>query len=211
MPTPAPPAGGVSAPTGGTPPGEATAQRPLRADSMRTREAIKEHALRVLAERPNASLEDIAHAAGINRSTLHRHFARRENLMDALRSTIVDEIELLHRESREAGGTHAEQLGRIVRRLVHVGAHFSFYLEIWEELSQAGDLRTLGMWAQVIVGAVMEGDVRSDLPMEWIAKFIGGTVLSATSLVHDGVIPVERAADLAADAVLAGLAPTPPA
>jgi TetR/AcrR family transcriptional repressor of lfrA len=50
----------------------------------RTRRAILDAAMVVLAGNPTASLGDIAVAAGVGRSTLHRYFAERTDLLRAL-------------------------------------------------------------------------------------------------------------------------------
>jgi AcrR family transcriptional regulator len=55
-----------------------------RRDAERHRERIIEAARRLLAQSPSTSLTDIAAAAGISRSTLHRHFSDRKALEAAL-------------------------------------------------------------------------------------------------------------------------------
>ena len=50
----------------------------------RTRRAILDAAMAVLAQNPTASLGDIAAAADVGRSTLHRYFAERSDLLRAL-------------------------------------------------------------------------------------------------------------------------------
>jgi TetR/AcrR family transcriptional regulator, repressor for lfrA len=50
----------------------------------RTRKAILEAAMSVLAENPAAPLSDIATAAGVGRSTLHRHYPERTDLIRAV-------------------------------------------------------------------------------------------------------------------------------
>jgi len=56
-----------------------------RADAMRNRERILEAAERLLERSPSATLADVAAAAGVARSTLHRRFASRDDLLAALR------------------------------------------------------------------------------------------------------------------------------
>ena len=50
----------------------------------RTRRAILDAAMSVLADNPSASLSDIAAAAEVGRSTVHRYFAERTELIKAL-------------------------------------------------------------------------------------------------------------------------------
>jgi serine phosphatase RsbU (regulator of sigma subunit) len=56
-----------------------------RADALRNRERILDAADRILARSPSATMADVAAAAGVSRSTLHRRFQNREQLVTALR------------------------------------------------------------------------------------------------------------------------------
>ncbi|MER0244344.1 helix-turn-helix domain-containing protein [Streptomyces sp. HSW2009] len=58
--------------------------KPLRADAERTVRAILEAAERVLSANPAASMEQIAEAAGVARTTVHRRFVSRDALLAAL-------------------------------------------------------------------------------------------------------------------------------
>ncbi|MEV0126699.1 helix-turn-helix domain-containing protein [Streptomyces sp. NPDC050703] len=58
--------------------------KPMRADTERTVRAILEAAERVLSANPAATVEQIAEAAGVARTTVHRRFASRDALIAAL-------------------------------------------------------------------------------------------------------------------------------
>ncbi|MGW6399458.1 TetR/AcrR family transcriptional regulator [Streptomyces sp. NPDC055134] len=58
--------------------------KPLRADAERTVRAILEAAERVLSVNPAATMEQVAEAAGVARTTVHRRFASRDALITAL-------------------------------------------------------------------------------------------------------------------------------
>jgi serine phosphatase RsbU (regulator of sigma subunit) len=58
--------------------------RPIRADAERSRARILEAARRLFADDPRATTAQVAAAAGVSRSTLHRHFATRLDLVRAL-------------------------------------------------------------------------------------------------------------------------------
>ncbi len=82
----------MSAPTGG--PGTADVPtRPLRADAQRNRARIIAAAQVAFQSRgEDASLEEIARAAGVGIGTLYRHFPNRNALLDSVFRESVDEL-----------------------------------------------------------------------------------------------------------------------
>ena len=67
----------------------------LRADARRNVERVLDAAISVLGENPNASIEQIAAASGVHRSTVYRHFPAREQLIDALVTRALGELRVL--------------------------------------------------------------------------------------------------------------------
>lgn len=67
--------------------------RPLRADAAKNREKILDAAERVFAERGlEATLDDIANAAGVGVATVYRRFPDKNSLVTALFEHAIDEI-----------------------------------------------------------------------------------------------------------------------
>jgi AcrR family transcriptional regulator len=100
----------------------------------RTRRAILSAAASVLARDRTATLADIAVAADVGRSTLHRYFPDREELVNAV---IEDSFEVLHESLTAAAledGPPLEAMRRLVAALVDVGDRLQFLF---------GDKRTL--------------------------------------------------------------------
>jgi AcrR family transcriptional regulator len=91
----------------------ATRQR-RRADAERSIAAILDAAVDALGERPDASMEDLAKAAGVARQTIYAHFDSREALLAAVQqralAQAVAAIDAAHPEE----GPPAEALDRLI-------------------------------------------------------------------------------------------------
>ena len=68
-------------------------ERAVRSDSARNRDAILQAAAECLNADPNASLADIAQAAGIARITIYGHFSSRNELLTELMHTSMARVE----------------------------------------------------------------------------------------------------------------------
>jgi AcrR family transcriptional regulator len=82
--------------------------RPLRADAENSVARILEAAEHVFAADPSATLEAVAKAAGVARTTVHRRFSSRDELLDAL-------VDVLNAKLREAvAGANVETAPALV-------------------------------------------------------------------------------------------------
>jgi AcrR family transcriptional regulator len=92
----------------------------------RTRGAILAAAASVLARDRTATLPDIAEAAGVGRTTVHRYFPDRESLIEA---AVEDSIQAIQQSVAEAALDHGPPLDamrRAVAALVAVGDRLMF-------------------------------------------------------------------------------------
>ncbi|WP_020574434.1 TetR/AcrR family transcriptional regulator [Actinopolymorpha alba] len=74
--------------------------RALRADAERTEQAILEAAERVLGDNPAASMEQVAEAAGVARTTVHRRFATRDALITAMTARAIQQFDAAVKAAR---------------------------------------------------------------------------------------------------------------
>lgn len=93
------------------------ARPPRRADARLSRERILGAASSLVSGDPRVPLSEIAVAAGVARSTLHRHFATRDDLLRALAAVDRDDVGAQTEEARppEPGGDRLWPPGHLGR------------------------------------------------------------------------------------------------
>ena len=92
----------------------------------RTRKAILDAAMSVLADNPAASLGDIAAAADVGRSTLHRYFADRTDLLHALARHVHQLSNAAIEHAEPDCGPAVEALRRVVECQLDLGPIIPF-------------------------------------------------------------------------------------
>ncbi|MEU9088804.1 helix-turn-helix domain-containing protein [Streptomyces sp. NPDC048428] len=102
--------------------------RPLRADAERSVRAVLEAAERVLAEDPGASMEQIAAAAGVARTTIHRRFANRQSLIEALALSAARQLAQAVDDGRPDTAPPLVAMHRITANVLQVKGAWAFAL-----------------------------------------------------------------------------------
>jgi AcrR family transcriptional regulator len=167
-------------------------------------------AARVLAEDPQASIQDIAVGSGVGRATVYRWFACREQLIEAIHAEVAaqaDEIVL----SRLAGeGPALERLLRVSRDIIALGDTYRF-------LAARGETRKArrsGAAAEAleahIARAQRAGELRDDLPAEWLSATFTGLLATACRELSRGETTQERVAEMVGRTITAAFAPPSP-
>src|SRR5437588_10858639 len=119
--------------------------RALRADAERSVRAILEAAERVLAEDAGASMERIAEAAGLTRITVHRRFANRQALLEALSVSAMQQLLEAIEDARPASAPAIVALYRVTANVLRVKSAFRFTLTHTTALSEAA----AALWAEI--------------------------------------------------------------
>lgn len=98
---------------------------PRQALQQRVAAAILEGAAQLFAVRgEQASMNEVAEAAGVARATVYRYFPNREALLDELAQTAVSDVDARLASARIDEVAPEEGIARAVRALVDVGDSF---------------------------------------------------------------------------------------
>ncbi|WP_156254160.1 TetR/AcrR family transcriptional regulator [Pseudactinotalea terrae] len=183
--------------------------RPMRADARRNIEAIIEAATNLLATDPDASINDIAAAAGVGRVTLYGHFENRAALLNVVTERAIGETEAALGEIDLAGDPR-DALGRVLEATWHLTHRFgALVVAAGQSLSPEAMRRAHTQPAARIADLLRRGrdagEFRSDQPLEWQISTIQAIVHAASAAVHRGEIAADDAPLLVRDTALAAV------
>ncbi|MGW7646300.1 TetR/AcrR family transcriptional regulator [Streptomyces bobili] len=179
--------------------------RALRADAERSVRAILEAAERVLAEDAGASMEQIAEAAGLTRITVHRRFANRQALLEALsvsaKQQLIDAIEAARPESGPALVALYRVTANVLRvkstwrfTLSHATAHTSAAAALWGEINTHTVV--------LLNRAQREGLLLPDADLEWTRRVYYALISEALNRTDADQHPATQDADALATLVI---------
>ncbi|GAA1259010.1 hypothetical protein GCM10009665_56450 [Kitasatospora nipponensis] len=150
-----------------------TAERPLRADAERSVRAILEAAERVLARDPAASMEQIAEASGLARTTVHRRFASRQALLDALAASAVEQLARAIEDSNPETAPPLVVLHRATANVLRLKNAWSFALGQHpdDDSPAAATWQAIGeRCTSLLVRARDEGLIDPDADLDWVRR-----------------------------------------
>lgn len=182
-------------------------RRERRLDARRNLEAIIDGARRTFSADPSASMQQVAEAAGLHRATVHRHFASRDDLLEALRHRAYDELLGVLRDARLDEDDAPAALARATRGFVDQVERWqlSRYAASVERTPVTDEMGRLldGLFAR----GQREGTIRDDLPPEMLSIMWGG-MLSMSGALLVGA-PPDQVADVVVRTILGPPAAAP--
>lgn len=167
------------------------ASQQLSGPQSRTRTAILDAAASVLARDRTATLPEIAEAAGVARSTVHRYFADRDRL---IYETMVDSIRIIgdHIATAATGeGPAIDAMRRLITTLVPEGDRIVFLFSdptVFRDVP-ADQQPDYGPVTDLIIRGQQEGAFDPELSADWIRTALFGLLIKARREAARGVLP----------------------
>jgi AcrR family transcriptional regulator len=176
----------------------------MRADARRNHDAVLEAGARLLATSPGVSMQEIADASGLGRTTVYRHFPAREDLVCALVARVVADVSNATRRALNTPAPPVDVLRQLAMDLVAVGNHWRFLRaqreDVRDGLTESD--REFCLWVERAQAA---GDLRDDMPATWALAMTRGLMVAAID--ESDVMGPEKAGRLLGETLVSALGP----
>jgi AcrR family transcriptional regulator len=183
---------------------------PRRADAQRNREAVIEAAITLLAERPTASMGDIADASGLGRTTVYRHFPNREDLIRALFVRVVEDGRAMAAATAASSQLPLDALRGLGPKIVEIGERYRFldtHRHIREAALASAEDGSDDPLAGYLAAAQARGELRDDMPVPWMLATIRALGIASVDQLIAGHVTPEQAGRLLGDQLVDAFAP----
>ncbi|MGD1225087.1 MULTISPECIES: TetR/AcrR family transcriptional regulator [Streptomyces] len=176
-----------------------------RADVNRRR--ILDVALAELLRDPDASMDQIARAAGVVRRTVYGHFQNREALISDLVDEAVDSVAAAHAAGREGVTDPAESLVRSTLAVWEIADRYRLLVALAQRSVTMQGIRdrltpVRESCADILQRGLDQGVFESPLPPYALAYVHEQTLFALMEAVNDGLLPTREAGRSAAVTIL---------
>jgi len=182
-----------------------------RADARRNVESILRAATECLGRSPEATLAEIAQAAGIGRVTLYGHFSSRAELLDAVMQHVLEQGDAVL-EPVDLTGDPRQALARLIgaswevldqSRSILMAAQKELSPSRIQELHHEPATRV----ARLVERGRAEGVFRTDVPVSWLVVTLHHLMHAAADEIHAERLTADDAPGYIAGTVLAAFTP----
>ena len=152
-----------------------------------TKSAILEAGFLVFSNDPSSSLAVVAKEAGVGRATLHRHFANRADLLNALTHKAITELNQAVDDAIRDAKSHTEALKSALRAMVPLG-HRQWFLNFQTAGEDKGLESSLNQDREALIAAISaaktEGTFPAHVAETWVAEAFDALLYTAWTLVR---------------------------
>jgi AcrR family transcriptional regulator len=188
---------------------EETTDASLRSDARRNRRTVLDAAVALLAQRPQATMQEVADASGLGRTTVYRHFPRRQDLIDALFAEVIRDAADTITEALRTARSARELLCDLGPRFIAIGDRYRF-VDAHPELRESAlspNEQVTNPLETYLTKAQERGELRTDLPVSWILTTLRGLGVVAMIEVNAGRMTVEDAGRYVGETCASAFAP----
>jgi AcrR family transcriptional regulator len=182
--------------------------KPLRADTERTVRAILEAAERVLSANPAASMEQIAEAAGVARTTVHRRFASREALIAALSAWAAQQFHDAVAAARPDTSPPAVALYQVTANVLRVKVGWGFAMgALPDDAPEVASVHrdVLAQCERLLVRLREAAILPPDTDLDWARRVYYALIHEASTEAPEDDAAVDALATRVVDTLLHGL------
>lgn len=182
-----------------------------RADAQRNIAAILDAGVHCLSQNPDASVGEIAQAAGVGRVTLYGHFPSRAALVDAVLARAIEEGNAVL-EAVDLSGDPRKALTRLIESSWQLVNRSRSLLAAAQSTVPQARIRSLhaGPMERVqhlIERGQAEGVFRTDLPTTWLVSTLQFVMHGAAEEINAGRIDPDDAGGFISGTALAAFTP----
>lgn len=159
-----------------------------RGSRARTRQAIIDAAIDVLGQNPSASLGEIAAAANVGRTTLHRYFRERSDLLQALNAEGLARLNRAAANARLDQGTGADAIRRLCYEYFQLGSLLSLIFsdpQVIDDSSWSEPGACDPQFSAVVERGHHDGTIDAELPANWLQSVLWSQLYAGWSYLAD--------------------------
>ena len=175
----------------------------------RTRHAILQAAIEVLSRNPAASLGEIATAAHVGRTTLHRYFAERSDLLAGVVAEGVARLDRATARARLSEGSGAEALHRLCAEYFDLGDLLSLIFADPQLVADAA-WATAGCdddFHAMVTRGHADGSIDRALPALWLQSVLWSQLYAGWSYLTEHDVSRHEVLGLVTRTVAGAVAP----
>jgi AcrR family transcriptional regulator len=180
----------------------------MTATKSRDREELLLNLVNALADRPRASMEQLASMVGLSRATLCRHFPSRDSMVLAMSEAGISSAKLAIARARPDEGSPEHAIKRLIEELLPIVELYA-YVDQQGQADEEMDARVQPLRASLI--ALFQqwqgsGELRVDLPAAWLVESMSALLRSAATMIRSGRLARRDAAQSVFDLLWRGMA-----
>jgi len=184
--------------------------RQPRADARRSVNAILVAAERTLGRNPAATMEQIAEAAGVARTTIHRHFANRETLFEAMVTGALEDFSGAVEAARPETAPPLIALHQATANVLQVKRDWRFAFHGLPDSPENTQVKTdiAQRCITMLQRGQKEGLIDPDADLDWVRRVYYALVEEATRIEEpDASLHADALAAKVVSTLLHGVAP----